>query len=145
MKLSTKTRYGLRAALEIAKSFGSDVPAKRRTIAENQAISDSYLENILIILKNSKIIDTTRGIKGGYILNRHPREISILEIVTALEGPLDLVDCVTSNVSCNKANSCTTRTVWKELADSWKTILGNQTLQDLIDREVSLNHPTYTI
>ena len=144
MKLSTKSRYGLRAVIEIAKTFGS-VPAKRKNVAANQGISDSYLENILIVLKNNRIIETTRGVKGGYVLSRPPREITVLEIINALEGPLDLVDCVNSNATCAKTDTCATRTIWKELADAWNSILGKMTLQDVLEREEQLYSPTYAI
>lgn len=144
MKLSTKSRYGLRAVLEIAKTYGSS-PAKRKNVAANQDISDSYLENILIVLKNNRIIETTRGVKGGYILSRPPKEITVLDVVNSLEGPLDLVDCVTSKTVCSKTETCAARTIWKELADSWKSILGRITLQDVIDREELLFSPMYTI
>ena len=109
MKLSTKSRYGLRAVIEIAKTYGS-APAKRKSVASNQGISDSYLENILIVLKNNRIIETTRGVNGGYILSRSPKEITILEIVNSLEGPLDLVECVSSNATCSKTETYTSRT-----------------------------------
>ena len=144
MKLSTKSRYGLRAVIEIAKSYGSS-PAKRKVVASNQGISDSYLENILIVLKNNRIIETTRGVNGGYILSRPPREITILEIVNSLEGPLDLVDCIGSKTICSKTETCASRSIWKELAESWKSILGNITLQDAIEREQLLFSPMYTI
>ena len=144
MKLSTKSRYGLRAVIEIAKTYGS-TPAKRKNVAANQGISDSYLENILIVLKNNRIIETTRGVKGGYVLSKPPREITVLEVVNSLEGPLDLVDCVGSNATCAKTDTCATRTIWKELADAWQAILGRMTLQDVIDREERLYSPMYTI
>ena len=144
MKLSTKSRYGIRAVIEIAKSYGAQ-PAKRKIVAGNQEISDSYLENILIVLKNNRIIDTTRGVNGGYILSRPPKEITILEIVDALEGPLDLVECLGLKTTCSKTESCAARTIWKELSDSWKSILGHLTLQDMIEREEALLTPMYAI
>ncbi len=144
MKLSTKSRYGLRAVIEIAKSYGS-YPAKRKNIASSQGISDSYLENILINLKNNRIIDTARGVNGGYVLSRAPQDITLLEIVNALEGPLDLVECVGSKAACAKTETCIARSVWKELSDSLKSILGNITLQDVIEREKMISAATYVI
>lgn len=145
MKLSTKARYGLRATLEIAKTYGAKVPAKRKDIAANQQISDSYLENILIVLKNNRIVDTTRGANGGYVLTREPSTISVFEVVTALEGPLDLVDCVGSAKLCEKTATCVTRTVWKELADQWRTTLEKISLKDMLEREKNLNGNNYSI
>lgn len=134
MKLSTKCRYGLRAAIEIARYYQKG-PAKRKDIAENQNLSDSYLENILIILKNNQIIETLRGVNGGFALCRPPSSITVLEIVTALEGPLNLVECVTKPDACVKSNRCATRCVWQELSNSWKSILSAMTLQTLLDKE----------
>ena len=143
MKLSTKSRYGLRAILEIAKNGAT--PAKRKDIASSQAISDSYLENILIVLKNNRLIETSRGVNGGYVLTRKPSEISILEIVNALEGPLDLVECVGAPSGCRKSEACAARTVWKELADSWHQTLSSLTLQELLDREMAICCSSYEI
>jgi len=145
MKLSTKARYGLRAAVEIAKTFGSSPPAKRKDIAANQDISDSYLENILIVLKNNRIVETTRGANGGYVLCREPKDISVFEVVSALEGPMDLVDCVGNANSCEKTSICATRTVWKELADQWKSTLEKISLKDVLDREKALCSNNYSI
>ena len=144
MKLSTKSRYGLRAILEIAKNYGA-APAKRKDIAASQGVSDSYLENILIVLKNNKVIETSRGVNGGYVLCREPGSISVLEIVDALEGPLDLVECVSSPHECTKSGCCAARTVWKELADSWRQTLGKLSLQDLLDRERNISVSSYSI
>lgn len=138
MKLSTKCRYGLRAVLQIAQA--GDVPCKRKHIASEQDVSDSYLENILIMLKSDGIITTTRGVNGGYILGRDPSSITLLEIITALEGPLDLVDCVGNSDVCGRSLACTARSVWQELSASWNKILGGTTLKDLLDRN-SRNEP----
>lgn len=144
MKLSTKARYGLRAITEIAKSYGG-APAKRKKIAEKQGLSDSYLENLLIVLKNIRIIETTRGSNGGYVLCRAPSEISVLEIVEALEGPLDLVECVSSSKSCEKSDRCSARMVWSELSELWRKSLSAKTLQDLLDQENSAQYLDYCI
>lgn len=144
MKLSTKARYGLRAITEIAKSYGS-APAKRKDIAEKQGLSDSYLENLLIVLKNIRIIETTRGSNGGYVLCRPPSDISVLEIVEALEGPLDLVECVSSSKNCEKSSRCSARTVWSEMSEIWRKTLSAKTLQDLIDRENAAQYLDYCI
>lgn len=145
MKFSTKARYGLRAVIEIAKSYGSDIPAKRKDIAANQGISDSYLENILIVLKNAGIIETTRGANGGYILCRDPAQISVLEIVTTLEGPLDLVDCVSKPSACMKSSSCSAHCLWKEISDNLKSMLEKKSLKDMLDKESSFSGLNYSI
>ena len=144
MKLPTKCRYGLRAVLEIARTYGSG-PAKRKDIAASQELSDSYLENILIVLKNNHVIDTTRGVNGGYVLSRHPKEITMLDIVCALDGPPEIVECVSKASSCKRSSTCVSRTVWQELSAAWHKILVSTTLQDLLDREITNEAPSYSI
>lgn len=145
MKLSTKSRYGLRAIIDIARAYGSGIPAKRKEISENQGISGSYLENILIVLKNSRIIETTRGMNGGYVLCKPPEEITVLEVLNALEGPLDLVDCVSSSDKCSNTSHCVTRTVWMEMSQLWEKYLGSLTLKDLVDKGEYVNVSNYSI
>lgn len=144
MKLSTKARYGLRAVIEIAKSYGG-VPAKRKEIAEKQDISDSYLENLLIVLKNMRIVETTRGSNGGYVLCRAPSKITVLEIVEALEGPLFLVDCISDQKNCIKSSRCSTRMVWDEMSRLLRQNLAQKTIQDLVDMENAVQSPDYSI
>ncbi len=143
MKLSTKCRYGLRAVLQIAEM--APASCKRKDIASEQNLSDSYLENILIMLKSCGIISTTRGVNGGYVLGRDARSITLLEVVTALEGPLSLVDCVSEPGQCGKSFSCVTRSVWIELSQAWETILGNQTIYDLVEKRKRLEPCTFSI
>ena len=144
MKLSTKSRYGLRAIIEVARCYGG-APAKRKDIAASQNLSDSYLENILIVLKNSKLVETTRGMKGGYVLSRNPSQVTVLDVIDSLEGTLNLIECVDAPTVCNKSENCATRTVWKELSDSWKSVLSKITLQELLEREDSSNALNYSI
>jgi Rrf2 family cysteine metabolism transcriptional repressor len=133
-KLSTKCRYGTRAIVEIAKSYGK-VPVKRKEIAESQGISESYLENILISLKNSGMIDTIRGAQGGYMLNKPPSAIALFDVVQALEGSLAPVECLEKQSACDRVARCTTRNLWKDLMDAQKKVLQSVTLQNLIDNE----------
>jgi Rrf2 family transcriptional regulator, cysteine metabolism repressor len=144
MKLSTRCRYGLRAALEIARKYGK-TPAKRKDIAKKEAISSSYLENILLVLRNHKIVETTRGVNGGYVLCRPPAAISVYDIVNALEGPLSIVDCVDNPQVCNKQGRCVTRSVWCELSASMRKVLEKITLQGLLDKEKKSGSLDYSI
>ena len=144
MKLSTKCRYGLRAALEIGRNYGK-APAKRKDIAKREGLSSSYLENILLVLRNRKIIETTRGVNGGYVLSRPPAAISVHEIVCALEGPLVVVDCVEEPKGCKKTGNCSARFVWCELAAAMQRVLEGITLQDLLDKEKKSGSIDYSI
>ncbi|MFW5775639.1 MAG: RrF2 family transcriptional regulator [Chitinivibrionales bacterium] len=144
MKLSTKCRYGARALVEIASHFG-DAPAKRKDIAQIQGLSDSYLENILITLKNAGIIDTVRGAKGGYVLSRPPEKITLLDVVQALEGSLAPVECLQKPSACSRTGDCVTRDVWRRVQQAEEEVLRNTTLKDLIDKRNSVPEIDYVI
>jgi len=144
MKLSTKCRYGLRAALDISRRYGK-TPAKRKEIAKREGISSSYLENILLVLRNAKIVETTRGVNGGYVLTRHPSEVTVYDIANTLEGPLCVVDCVEKPKGCERSGECITRLVWCDVAAAVRKVLEGITLQSLLDKEKKLGLSDYSI
>jgi Rrf2 family cysteine metabolism transcriptional repressor len=144
MKLSTKCRYGLRAVLEIARHYGK-APVKRKEIARKEGISSSYLENILLVLRNRKIVETARGVNGGYVLCGPPSSVSVFEIVSALEGPLCIVDCVDEPARCRKAVRCVTRPVWCGLSETIRESLRKISLQELLERERKAGSFEYSI
>ncbi len=131
MHLSTKCRYGVRALLSIAGAHGIQ-PVKRRDIAKQEGISAGYLENLLIALKNNGIIYTIRGAKGGYVLARSPRDITLLDVYHALEGPVAPVDCLENPDLCERQQRCVTRNVWNRIHKSIKNILQSTTLEALV-------------
>ncbi len=133
MRLSTRTRYGARAALEIARSWGAK-HVKRREIAERQHISDSYLENILIALKAHGLVKTIRGAHGGFSLTRPPDRISLLELFRALEGELRPVECAGDSSICERRADCVMRRVYRRLDEAQRAVLTGISLQDLIDQ-----------
>ena len=132
MRLSTKSRYGTRAILEIAKSYGK-APIKRKEIVSEQKIPDSYLENILITLKAAGFIRTLRGANGGYQLTRDPKLITILEITNTLEGHMTPVPCLDTD-NCDLLNECASRSVWSEMYQAMEKVLRSYTLQDIIEK-----------
>jgi len=137
MKLSSKCRYGVRAVLEIAHNYGAR-PTKRREIAANQELNDSYLENILLDLKNKDIILALRGAKGGFVLRRAPEEITLLEIVEALQGCLSPSECLTMPSLCNRIERCVTRPVWQKVKEAQEGVLKNISIRDLLEQEKEL-------
>ncbi len=130
MKLSTRTRYGMRALLDIALHSGA--PVRLRDIAERQEVSLSYLEHIVGPLIAGRILRSTRGAGGGVSLLREPDRILLSEIVSLLEGPLAAVDCVLQPDICLRSGSCATRGLWVEMAEAMDSILGSRTLADLM-------------
>lgn len=136
MKLSTKYRYGSRAILEIAKNYGNG-PIKRKTLVEILDIPDSYLENILVSMKNGGIITTIRGANGGYQLAKSPKDYTIYDVIKAMGGGEAPVKCLDDPTSCNKVDSCATRVVWKKMKEAMDTVLKEFTLQELINTEAN--------
>lgn len=134
MKLSTKSRYGTRAMTEIARGW-PDRPVTRREIAELQRIPDSYLENILVSLKESGLVTTIRGARGGYRLAQPPEEITVLMIVEALQGPIIPVPCTDPRYSCESSASCRTASVWSRMYHAIQEVLEKHSLSDLIREE----------
>ncbi|MHB9028210.1 MAG: RrF2 family transcriptional regulator [Candidatus Latescibacterota bacterium] len=137
MKLSTKGRYGARAALELALRYG-DGPVMVREIAESQEISERYLEHILNALRASGIVRSTRGARGGYELAKSPAAVTLGDIVRALEGPLDIVSC-TRDEDCNRTSVCVTMEIWLEVREAIEGVLDSVTLEDMARRHRTMN------
>ena len=144
MKLSTKCRYGMRAMIELARRYDRG-PVKRKDISLVQDISKAYLENILITLREKKLIATMRGANGGFVLQSPPPQITALQIVNALEGSLAPVECLDTTALDDKAVSCPARKVWKKLYDAQKKVLAEITLQDILDEDKSSAVSQYMI
>lgn len=140
MKLSTKGRYGLKAMLDIAIN-GKDQCVSLKQIAERQSLSENYLEQLISLLKKSGLLKSTRGAQGGYTLSKNPEQITVGDILRALEGSLAPVDCVlvNENKKCSDSNGCVTKFIWKKVTDSINDVVDNITLMDLVDEHNSLN------
>ena len=134
MKLSTKGRYGLRAVLDLAVHTEDEAVALSQ-IAERQGISINYLEQLIAKLKKSGIVNGIRGAQGGYILAKPAEEISVGEILRALEGDLNPVDCSEVNKGdspCHSSDSCVTKYVWKRISDSINDAVDGIMLSELV-------------
>ncbi|NLZ53688.1 MAG: Rrf2 family transcriptional regulator [Thermoanaerobacteraceae bacterium] len=132
MKLSTKGRYGLRAMYDLALNYGNE-PISLKSIAQRQEISEYYLEQLMAILKKAGLVQSIRGAYGGYLLTRKPSEITVGDVLRALEGPIGLVDCVLEQdaVKCLKYENCITRIVWEKIRDSIVETIDSITLLDM--------------
>jgi Rrf2 family cysteine metabolism transcriptional repressor len=133
MKLSTRTRYGIRALLELAENYGKK-PVQLKIIASHQGISVKYLEQLMAILKSAGIVSSVRGSKGGYILAKSPEQIRLSDCFNCLEGPVITVECVENNEYCPRACDCIARSVWAEVQKAVLTVLESKTLQSLLDK-----------
>jgi Rrf2 family protein len=134
MKISTKGRYAARAMVEMAASYDvRNVPASE--IAENQGISQKYLESLLASLKSVGLIVSARGKHGGYSLARPPSEINMYEVLSCLEDSLDIVHCINDPSRCHRLDICVTRNVWAELKTATERILKRTYLDDLLQQQ----------
>lgn len=133
MKLSTRTRYGIRAAIEIAAHYGQG-PVQIKLIGQKQAISVKYLEQLMAILKSGGFVHSIRGSRGGYVLSREPSEIKLDELVLALEGSITTAECVDDNGYCARATDCVAREVWAKVQQAVMDVLGSITLKDLVEK-----------
>lgn len=133
MKLSTRSRYGTRMLLEMARNYNQG-PLQLGKIAERQNISLKYLEQIIRPLKNAGYISSVRGPRGGHMLNKPPSQINVGEIVALLEGGTSLTNCSESPESCERVDECLTRLVWIEAAEAVFERLDKITLLDLLER-----------
>ncbi|MBN2054691.1 Rrf2 family transcriptional regulator [bacterium] len=136
MRLSTRIRYGLRAMMELAE-HREDTPLLVKHISDRQEISKKYLENLLIALKNGGLVRSIRGSKGGYRLTRDPADISVADIVFALEGPLGVVDCLTDPGCCNRSGDCVTQEFWNEANEAFLGVLRATSLAVLVRQKES--------
>ena len=134
IKVSTKGRYGTRLMLNLARHYNSATKAViLRNVAEEEEISIRYLEQIIIPLKIYKLVKSIRGAGGGYTLARKPSDITICEILEALEGSCALVDCVEDKDFCDRLPSCAAYEIWSEASQLLKNYFHKVTLQYLLD------------
>ncbi len=133
MKISSRTRYGIRAMLELAVNYGAGT-LQIRMIAERQNISVKYLEQLMAILKSAGFVRSIRGARGGYLLAKPPSKININELFRALEGPVVTVECVENESYCAKVADCIVRVLWVQVQEAIQSTLQSVTLQDLVDR-----------
>ena len=144
MKLSTKTRYGLRFIAETSKFYGIRTVTLGE-IAKNQNLSEKYLSQIVIPLRNAGLINSVRGNAGGYSLTRPPAEITVRSVFEALEGGTDLVDCTLTPEACPRKEDCSTEWVWSGLSEAITVYLDSLTLEDIRTRIMSGQPIDYSI
>ena len=143
MKISTKGRYSVTALYELALHYGEGaLPLK--LISQKQGISENYLEQLMGTLRKAGLVKSVRGAQGGYMLAKPPCSVTIGEIITAIEGPIALVNCLlddadADNQYCERAGACVTRSVWAKVCDSISRVLNSITLKDLCEDNSTSN------
>ncbi len=141
MKISTRGRYGLRAMVDIAANTREGNCISLGCVAKRQNISESYLEQLVSALKKAGLLKSTRGAQGGYELTRKPDQITVGDILNAIEGPMTLVDCESKTDACSNGDceKCATKDVWERLSSSIIDTANGITLSQLADNYIELN------
>lgn len=139
MRLSTRSRYGIRALTALA---AHELPDGRcaRELADEEELSKKYLESILAQLRTAGIVRSVRGAHGGYVLAKDPAELTVADIVRILEGSLAFVECVDDAAYCERSDDCVTRHVWVEAEKALTNAFEAITIQSLVDRRGSTDH-----
>ncbi len=128
MKLSTKGRYGLRAILDLAEN-GRNSAISIVSIAERQNLSESYLEQLIRLLRDAGLVTSVRGKNGGFLLAKQPEEISAGDVLRALEGGIKAVECTDE---CSNADQCISRIIWDRVNEAIEKTVDEVSLYDLL-------------
>lgn len=134
MKISTKGRYGLRALIDLAQ-YSEKEPVSISSISARQGISERYLEQLMSLLKKAGLVKSIRGAGGGYVLAKDAGEISVGDVLRALEGSLEPVECAAfhEDEACEAAGGCVTKYVWQKINESIQQTVDEIVLKRLVD------------
>lgn len=133
MRLTSKSEYGLIAMIDIAAA-GDERPVSVREISERRSIPRKFLEQIFHSLRQAGLVDSRRGPHGGFSLSRAPREITVLDVVEAVEGPLKATVCVVANghdKGCELHGVCAAASVWTRATEAMRREFASVTLDSL--------------
>ena len=133
MKLSTRTRYGIRSVIELAQHDGKR-PLQLKVIAERQDISVKYLEQLMGLLRSAGFVRSVRGSKGGYVLAKPPEQITLNDLFRCLEGTATTAECVEEQDLCSRSADCLAREVWLQVERAIENVLEAISLADLLAR-----------
>ncbi len=136
MKLSTRSRYGARILVDLAR-HNDQGPVQIGEISKRQDISVKYLEQLIRPLKQASMVTSVRGPKGGHLLAKNPEDITLGQIVRLFEGHSELVECISNPDQCHRSDDCQVRLAWKEATRVLFEKLDGTTISDLINKEDS--------
>ena len=134
MKLTKKTRYGTRLLLDLAQHQNEGV-VQTSEISIRQNISIKYLEQIIRPLKKAKLVKSVRGPKGGHMLAKKPKKITLGDITRLFEGQSDLVDCISKPETCPKSDDCVVRLAWQKATIALYKELDSISIANLLENK----------
>ncbi len=137
MVVSTKGRYALRVMIDISK-YGEDSYVALGDIAKRQGLSEKYLESIIKMLVQNKLVKGLRGKNGGYKLTKDASEITAWDIISITENDFYVVACMDPNApKCDRVAQCVTLPMWKEFSAEMKKFFQKYTIKDLASKETN--------
>jgi len=136
MNITSKSKYAVRALVELARR-NPDTPVSLVLIAEARGIPAQFLEQLFAALRRAGILQSFRGVHGGFSFNRPPDQITVLDVVEILDGPIEPALCTTED-TCERRPICSVGDVWVQAKLSVEEVLSGVTIQDLATRESSL-------
>jgi len=136
MKLSTRSRYGTRILVDLAR-HNDQGPIQIGEISKRQDISVKYLEQLIRPLKQASMVTSVRGPKGGHLLAKNPKNITLGQIVRLFEGQTELVECISNPEQCNMSDDCQVRLAWKEATRVLYEKLDSTTIADLMQENAN--------
>ncbi len=142
MKISAKDEYACAAVLELSLNYDGEAPVRVQDIAERQGIPMKFLFQIMQILKRVDIVRSRRGTEGGYVLSRHPGQITVGDVIQSMSGPFVQLSCLESgnlNDDCGKQNICHFKPIWAEVDRAIGAVLNKITFEELA-RRARANH-----
>ncbi len=132
MRISMRADYGVRALTDLALHYGQG-PIQSAAVARRMFIPPVYLEQVFTALRKAGLVRSTRGPQGGHELARAPGTISMAEVVTALEGPFALLECLDDPRACDLTDVCSQRPVWRRLRSAMEEALSAVAISELAD------------
>ncbi len=150
MRVSAKGEYAIQAILDLSKVYESNNVRTIDDIANEESIPQKFLVQILLELKRAGIVESKRGVGGGYRLARNPRDITLGEIIRIIDGPILPFKCDAAaneyyDNSCVHKNNCIMSPIWNDLRSAIETILDNITFEELLSKRMNKNAPVYHI
>ena len=145
MKISTRSEYGIRVLLALARAEGQE-PLSLTSVARSERLPHAYLEQLVADLRRAGLVSATRGQAGGYRLARPPEQISLATAIRTLDGPLLEMPCagVNSAEVCDRREPCSVHEAYERLFASIDATLGATTLAELAERAASAGGPPYS-
>ena len=138
MKLSSRADYGLRAILELALLYSTGQPVQVKDIAERQEIPEDYLGQLMVALRRAGLVRSVRGPSGGYTLARPPRELTLTEVIEALEGPLTEPSSPDLFAGGAASSAFVIAEAWARATSAAREVLDSITIEDLCQRQRDL-------